>query len=151
MPLTVASDGCALTGVRFGPASDHDDWLGRAERRPDDPVVAAAAGQLREYAAGRAETFDLAVNLDAGSAFQRAVWAALRDIPYGRTTTYGAVAAAIGRPGQARAVGAAVGANPVGIVVPCHRVVGANGSLTGFGGGLANKAALLSREGITAI
>ena len=79
------------------------------------------------------------------------MWKALLDIPYGSTTTYGALAAAIGRPGQARAIGGAVGSNPVGIIVPCHRVIGANGSLTGFGGGLDNKVALLAREGVTAL
>jgi methylated-DNA-[protein]-cysteine S-methyltransferase len=151
MHLTLASDGGSLTGVRFGPAADHAAWLGPAQRRPDDPVIAAAARQLRDYAAGRAETFDVPVNVAAGSDFQQAVWGLLRDIPYGETTTYGAIAAALSRPGQARAVGAAVGANPVGIIIPCHRVIGANGSLTGFGGGLDNKAALLAREGVTAL
>jgi methylated-DNA-[protein]-cysteine S-methyltransferase len=149
MDVVLASDGHSLIGLRFGSAEDHADWLGAAARDGDDPVIRAAAAQLQEYAAGRAESFDLPLHLE-GSEFQRAVWAALREIPYGETTTYGAVAASIGRPGQARAVGSAVGSNPIGIVVPCHRVIGANGALTGFGGGLDNKVALLTREGVTA-
>ena len=149
MDLVLLSDGECIVGVRFGCAEDHAEWLGRAERNPTDGAIASASRQLRDYAAGRSESFDLPVRLQ-GSAFQQAVWDELRRIPYGTTTTYGAVAAAIGRPGQARAVGSAVGANPVGIIVPCHRVIGANGSLTGFGGGLDNKVALLTREGVTA-
>lgn len=151
MDVVLAGDGEALVGLRFGTAADHAAWLGPAPRRPDDPVLASAAQQLRAYAAGRAEAFDVPIRL-TGSDFQRAVWAALLDIPYGSTTTYGAVAAKLGRPPRAaRAVGAAVGSNPVGIIVPCHRVIGANGSLTGFGGGLDNKVALLAREGVTAL
>ncbi|HMC40432.1 MAG TPA: methylated-DNA--[protein]-cysteine S-methyltransferase [Acidimicrobiales bacterium] len=150
MPVVLAGDGRSVVGLRFGPAADHAAWLGEAPRDPADPVVAAAASQLRSYAAGRAESFDVPLSLE-GSQFQQAVWKALLDIPYGSTTTYGALAAAIGRPGQARAIGGAVGSNPVGIIVPCHRVIGANGSLTGFGGGLDNKVALLAREGVTAL
>ncbi len=151
MDLVLAADGEALVGLRFGTAADHAAWLGPAPRQPDDPVLASAAKQLRAYAAGQVEAFDVPIRL-AGSDFQRAVWAALLEIPYGATTTYGAVAAKLGRPPRAaRAVGAAVGSNPVGIIVPCHRVIGANGSLTGFGGGLPNKVALLAREGVTAL
>jgi methylated-DNA-[protein]-cysteine S-methyltransferase len=149
MDVLLGSDGRSLVGLRFGSADQHAGWLGGAERNGDDPVIAAAAAQLRGYAAGQSESFELPLNLE-GSAFQQAVWTALQEIPYGETTTYGAVAASIGRPGQARAVGSAVGSNPVGIIVPCHRVIGANGSLTGFGGGLDNKMALLAREGVTA-
>ncbi len=150
MDLVLGSDGRSLTGVRFGRAADHPGWLRAAERKPDDPAIRRAADQLAGYAAGRSETFDVPLELH-GSEFQQAVWAALQGIPYGATTTYGTIAESIGRPGQARSVGAAVGANPVGIIVPCHRVIGANGSLTGFGGGLDNKATLLSREGVTAL
>jgi methylated-DNA-[protein]-cysteine S-methyltransferase len=149
MDVVIAADGDAVVGLRFGSAGDHAAWLGPAEREPAHPAIAAAAAQLRDYAAGRAEVFELPLRLD-GSPFRHAVWAALRAIPYGETTTYGAVARAIGRPGQARAVGAAVGSNPIGIIVPCHRVIGADGSLTGFGGGLPNKVALLALEGVTA-
>jgi methylated-DNA-[protein]-cysteine S-methyltransferase len=151
IPVVLAGDGGALIGLRFGPASQHATWLGAAPRDPDDPVLQAAARELRAYAAGTTETFDVPVQF-GGSPFQHAVWAALRDIPYGATTTYGAIAAQLGRSGQAaRAVGAAVGANPIGIIIPCHRVIGADGSLTGFGGGIDAKAALLAREGVTAL
>lgn len=151
MPVVLAGDGTALVGLRFGPAADHAVWLGQAPRDPDDPVLRAAAAQLRAYATGQAETFDIPVRLQ-GSEFQLAVWEALRAIPYGATTTYGALAARLGRSGRAaRAVGSAVGANPVGIIVPCHRVIGADGSLTGFAGGLQRKIALLAREGVTAL
>ena len=148
MTVVVATDEeGAVIGLRFGAAADHAAWLGPA--RPDPAATGAAAAQLRAYAAGETETFELPLRL-AGSEFQLAVWSELLRIPYGATTTYGAVAEAIGRPGRARPVGTAVGSNPIGIVVPCHRVIGANGSLTGFAGGLDNKTALLVREGITA-
>lgn len=150
MDVVIVSDGTAVVGLRFGTGADHAAWLGAAPRDPEDQVIAATREQLRDYAAGRPERFDLPVHLE-GTPFQKAVWEELRQIPYGSTRTYGAVAQAIGHPGHARAVGAAVGANPVGIIIPCHRVIGANGSLTGFAGGLDNKIALLAREGVTAL
>jgi methylated-DNA-[protein]-cysteine S-methyltransferase len=150
MALLLAADGDDLVGVRFGTAADHAAWLAGAEYDPGHPAIQAARAQLEAYAAGLGETFDVPLRLD-GSEFQRSVWQALQEIPYGEITTYGALAAAVGRPGQARAIGGAVGANPLGIIVPCHRVIGANGSLTGFGGGLDNKVTLLAREGITAL
>ena len=150
MELLLAADGDDLVGVRFGTAADHGDWLAGAERDPGHPTIKAARTQLETYGAGQTETFEVPLRLD-GSEFQRSVWQALLDIPYGETTTYGALASTIGRPGRARAIGGAVGANPLGIIVPCHRVIGANGSLTGFGGGLDNKITLLAREGITAL
>ena len=150
MELLLAADGDELVGVRFGTAADHSAWLAGARRDPGHPAIQAARAQLEAYAAGRSEVFDIPLRLE-GSEFQRSVWHALLEIPYGETTTYGALASAIGRPGQARAIGGAVGANPLGIIVPCHRVVGANGSLTGFGGGLDNKVTLLAREGVTAL
>lgn len=101
--------------------------------------------QLAEYFAGSRQHFDLALH-PAGSAFQQQVWLALRDIPYGQTTSYGKTAAAIGAPGSARAVGLANGQNPISIVVPCHRVIGADGSLTGYGGGIEAKRWLLDHE-----
>lgn len=101
--------------------------------------------QLEEYFSGRRRTFDLPLRL-RGTTFQRVVWAFLRDIPYGSTISYGELARRIGSPKACRAVGLANGQNPVSIVVPCHRVIGANGKLTGYGGGLANKEALLSLE-----
>ena len=112
--------------------------------RADDAFDDVRA-QLGEYFAGTRTEFDLRLNL-RGSAFQRRVWAALLEIPHGTTTSYGAIAADLGMPGAARAVGLANGQNPVSIIVPCHRVVGANGSLTGYGGGLPAKRFLLSLE-----
>jgi methylated-DNA-[protein]-cysteine S-methyltransferase len=102
--------------------------------------------QLDEYFAGKRRVFDLPLD-PRGSDFQRAVWQAIAEVPYGATTTYAAIARAIGRPDAVRAVGAANGANPLPIVIPCHRVVGANGALTGYGGGLELKARLLELEG----
>jgi methylated-DNA-[protein]-cysteine S-methyltransferase len=109
-------------------------------------VLAAAAVQLAAYFAGAATAFDVALDL-RGTPFQRAVWAALRTIPYGETRSYAAIAQQIGQPGASRAVGAANGRNPVAIIVPCHRVVGSAGALTGFAGGMAAKARLLRLEG----
>ena len=101
--------------------------------------------QLHEWFAGDRTTFDLTIELD-GTDFQRAVWDALQAIPYGETVTYGELAAAAGRPGAARAIGHAVARNPVSIVVPCHRVVGSSGTLTGYAGGIDRKRALLELE-----
>jgi methylated-DNA-[protein]-cysteine S-methyltransferase len=113
--------------------------------RADAPFAAAAA-QLDAYFAGTRRTFDLPI-APAGSDFQRRVWSALTAIPYGSVTSYGRLAAAIGRARGARAVGLANGRNPISIVVPCHRVVGAGGALVGYGGGLERKRFLLALEG----
>lgn len=110
-----------------------------------DPTLEAAAEQLREYFRGERRTFDVPLDL-RGSDFQVDSWRALADIPFGETSTYGRQAARLGRPGAARAVGAATGRNPVSVILPCHRVVGADGSLTGFAGGLATKRWLLDHE-----
>lgn len=112
-----------------------------------DRHLARLAEQMAAYFAGRTAVFDLALDM-RGTPFQRAVWRALRTIAPGHTRSYGALAAAIGRPGAARAVGAAAGANPLPLIVPCHRLVGADGRLTGFAGGLANKRALLDHEAV---
>ncbi len=117
------------------------------EMREDPTPLLPLIAQLGEYFSGQRRAFDVPLDL-RGSDFQRAVWAELLKVPYGTTVTYGQIARRLGRgPGAARAVGAAVGANPVSIVVPCHRVIGADGSLTGYGGGLEVKAALLRLEG----
>jgi methylated-DNA-[protein]-cysteine S-methyltransferase len=108
-------------------------------------VCSEAAGQLEAYFAGELECFDLPLAA-AGTHFQQTVWAAVGAIPYGETATYAEIAAAIGRPSACRAVGAANGRNPLAIVVPCHRVLGAAGALTGYGGGLDRKRALLDLE-----
>jgi methylated-DNA-[protein]-cysteine S-methyltransferase len=113
----------------------------------DDGAFADVLAQLRAYFAGELRDFDVALEL-AGTAFQREVWQALREIPYGETISYGELAARVGRPGASRAVGLANGRNPIAIIVPCHRVIGADGSLTGFGGGLARKRWLLEHEGV---
>jgi methylated-DNA-[protein]-cysteine S-methyltransferase len=110
-----------------------------------DPVLAAAASQLQAYFAGQLTDFDLPLSLD-GSDFQRTVWASLQTIGYGETISYGQLADRIGQPSASRAVGLANGRNPVSIIVPCHRVIGADGSLTGYGGGLDRKRYLLSLE-----
>ncbi|MDQ8046699.1 MAG: methylated-DNA--[protein]-cysteine S-methyltransferase [Solirubrobacteraceae bacterium] len=116
---------------------------------PDAALFREAARQLDAYAAGELRDFDLPVAF-AGTPHQVAVWEGLRAIPFGETLTYGELAERVGRPGAARATGAAVGRNPVSIIVPCHRVVGASGSLTGYAGGLPRKRQLLALEGVLA-
>jgi methylated-DNA-[protein]-cysteine S-methyltransferase len=134
----------ALVGIWFEHGRDATRsalWLTRSP----SPILELARTQLEEYFAGRRHVFELP--LDArGTDFQRRVWQRLLNIPYGTTTTYGALARELGDPGASRAVGLANGSNPLPIVIPCHRVIGANGTLTGFGGGLATKAALLDLE-----
>jgi methylated-DNA-[protein]-cysteine S-methyltransferase len=123
-------------------------WLRSHGAQAAEPeVLRAALAQLREYFAGRRRQFDLPVD-PAGTAFQRRVWDAITAIPFGETTAYGRVAVALGGPQLARAVGAAVGTNPIPIIIPCHRVIGADGSLTGYGGGLRMKVWLLRHEGV---
>jgi methylated-DNA-[protein]-cysteine S-methyltransferase len=117
----------------------------RPHRNPDHPILVQTAAQLDEYFAGARTTFEIPVDL-RGTRFQLAAWRSLADIPFGTTTSYGRQAAALGIPTAARALGAANGANPVCIVLPCHRVIGADGSLTGFGGGLPTKQWLLDHE-----
>jgi methylated-DNA-[protein]-cysteine S-methyltransferase len=111
-------------------------------------AASTAHSALAAYFAGDLRAIDALVTETAGTAFQRAIWRALREIPVGQTLTYAALAARIGKPAAVRATGAANGANPVGIVVPCHRVIGANGALTGYGGGLERKRWLLRHEGV---
>ena len=117
----------------------------RRRRNPEHPILMRTASQLDEYFAGSRTRFDIPLDLQ-GTRFQLAAWRSLADIPFGAKTSYGRQAAALGVPNAARAVGAANGANPVCIVLPCHRVIGANGSLTGFGGGLPTKQWLLDHE-----
>jgi methylated-DNA-[protein]-cysteine S-methyltransferase len=148
--LLLATDGAALTAVYFERHRDGGDdrptAVRGATRRDDHPVLAAARTQLEEYFARERRVFDLPL-APAGTVFQRRVWTALLDIPYGLTASYGDVARRLGLPLTAsRAVGLANGANPISIVVPCHRVIGADGSLTGYGGGLDRKRYLLDLE-----
>jgi methylated-DNA-[protein]-cysteine S-methyltransferase len=141
--LLLTGDGHALSGLWMQDA-------GRPKRpgagwRRDDAAFAAVRGQLAEYFAGGRTAFDLPLRME-GTPFQQRVWAALREIDYGETTTYGALARGLGAPGAARAIGLANGRNPIAVIVPCHRVIGADGSLTGFGGGLERKRLLLELE-----
>ena len=115
------------------------------------PVLLQTAKQLAEYFAGCRTDFDLTYDLWGGTAFQQAVWRVLLAIPFGQSVSYGAVAHQIGKPAAVRAVGAAVGRNPIGIIVPCHRVIGADGTLTGYAGGLHRKIALLKLEGTASV
>lgn len=145
-PLTLVAEGDALVGVYLaGQAHRPADERFGAPAPDDDATLAAAATELAEYFAGRRTSFTVPLR-PAGTAFQHAVWDAIAAIPYGRTATYGELAQELGRPTAVRAVGAAVGRNPLTIVVPCHRVVGAHGALTGYAGGLDRKRTLLALE-----
>lgn len=121
--------------------------LGAMTEDADHPVLVEAARQLDRYFAGELTSFDLPLDF-SGTDFQKSVWAALLTIPFGETRSYGEIARQVGRPTAYRAVGAANGRNPISIVAPCHRVVGSNGSLTGFAGGIAAKQRLLALEGV---
>jgi methylated-DNA-[protein]-cysteine S-methyltransferase len=147
-PLTLVAEDGAIVGL----------YMSLQRHRPDDDTLGepappghpgelfdAAAGQIEGYFAGTLTRFTLPL-APHGSVFQQRVWAALQEIPYGQTESYGALALRIGSPGAARAVGLANGKNPIGIVIPCHRVVGADGRLTGYGGGLDRKKQLLDLE-----
>jgi methylated-DNA-[protein]-cysteine S-methyltransferase len=134
--LLLTGDGAALRRVAFATSR---------RVRSADPLLVEAEAQLHAYFAGELERFDLPL-APGGTAFQQRVWAALLEIPYGSTTSYSALAATLGRPSARRAVGAANGRNPLAVIVPCHRVVGAAGALTGYGGGLERKRALLALE-----
>jgi O-6-methylguanine DNA methyltransferase len=148
--LLITDDEGALRALDFG---DHEPRMNRllAERYGDVAVKRGAAPKaitraLDTYFDGDFAALEDVAVATGGTAFQRAVWHALREIPPGTTQSYGQIAASIGRPAASRAVGAANGANPVAIVVPCHRVIGANGALTGYGGGIARKRWLLDHE-----
>lgn len=141
-PLTLAGQDSVLTHLRM---VDQTYEPSRTGWTPNPAAFGAAVEQLAAYFAGELTDFDFAIEL-RGSEFQRKVWRALRTIPYGETRSYGVIAQQIGAPGSARAVGLANGHNPIAIIVPCHRVIGANGSLTGYGGGLDRKRTLLQLE-----
>lgn len=133
--------GVWFEGQRHGP--DTAAW----RQDPHHPVLLEAIAQLAAYFNGERQHFDLPLDLQGGTPFQQRVWQALLGIAPGATTSYGQLSASIGQPAAVRALGAAVGRNPVSVVVPCHRVVGTNGSLTGYAGGLERKTALLALEG----
>lgn len=143
-PLTLAGIGSTLMHLRMLDQTHEPDRAGWA---PDDTAFAEVAEQLEAYFTGSLTEFDVELEL-AGTEFQRRVWAALRTIPYGQTRSYGEIAEQIGSPGASRAVGLANGRNPVAIIVPCHRVIGAGGAMTGYGGGIDRKKALLELERI---
>ena len=145
-PQLLTSDGTALTGL-FMTAHTHGPEIGADWIRDDKAAPFAEARQQRAaYFAGRLTDFDLPT-APTGTAFQMRVWQKLRRIPHGQTVSYGDLARRIGSPNACRAVGLANGRNPLSIIVPCHRVVGANGKLTGYAGGMARKQALLRLEG----
>lgn len=144
--LLLVGDGDHLCAVRF-PGGRHHGDVPPEGSRPDAHALGEPLRQLTAYFAGELREFELPLRA-AGTAFQQRVWGLLREIPFGRTTHYGALAEALGEPGAARAVGAANGRNPIPVIVPCHRVIGADGSLTGFAGGLQRKQWLLAHEGL---
>lgn len=135
-----------LTGVWFDGQSHQPD-TSRWPADRDQPVLQQAQTQLSAYFAGQRQAFELALDLSAGTDFQQSVWRALLQIPFGATLSYGALSAGIGKPAAVRAVAGAVARNPLSIIVPCHRVLGAGASLTGYAGGLPRKTALLQLEG----
>jgi methylated-DNA-[protein]-cysteine S-methyltransferase len=141
--LLILSDGTSLSAIQFQPPGGahqvSDDWKQGGE------IVELASMQLREYFAGERQAFDLPLN-PGGTEFMRGVWAELERIPFGETISYGELARRIGQPTAARAVGMANGKNPIPIIIPCHRVIGSDGRLTGFAGGIPNKERLLLHE-----
>lgn len=142
-----------LAGIWFAKGQRYlpePDAFARWPRDDQHPVLQAACQQLRAYFAGQLTVFELPLDLSTGTPFQQAVWQALLAIPLGQTCTYGDISRRIGKPQAVRAVGAAVGQNPISIIVPCHRVIGADGTLTGYAGGLERKVALLQLEGVMA-
>jgi methylated-DNA-[protein]-cysteine S-methyltransferase len=149
--LCVVDDAGAVVRIEFSKGRESRQIMERMREQGievvEDPArTAEVRRQLAEYFAGERRAFDLRL-APAGTPFERSVWEELRRIPFGETRSYGEIARAIGRPSASRAVGRANGANPIPIVVPCHRVIGADGSLTGFGGGLEAKSRLLEIEG----
>jgi methylated-DNA-[protein]-cysteine S-methyltransferase len=165
-PVAVAWNGTTIVAIHMEETEDRKGWADEyRDVRPEERLAADLVGRfgdveleradadtgpaakLARYFAGDVRAIDgLAVD-PAGTPFQASVWQRLREIPVGATTTYGELAASVGHPGSARAAGGAVGANPIPIVIPCHRVLAANGTLNGFGGGLARKKWLLEHEG----
>jgi methylated-DNA-[protein]-cysteine S-methyltransferase len=144
--LTLIAEDDAIVEVWFpNHSADPTAALDDSTLDPGHPVLARASAQLDEYFAGTRTEFDVPLAPD-GTPFQLAAWGALTTIPYGETVSYGEQASRLGDPNKARAVGAANGRNPIPIIVPCHRVIGANGHLTGFGGGVESKAWLLDHE-----
>jgi methylated-DNA-[protein]-cysteine S-methyltransferase len=145
--LLLTSDGESLTGLYMGTPSKSpqldSDWA----EKPNAAPLSEVARQLEQYFAGNRKVFDLPLKME-GTEFQKRVWRQLTKIPFGETWSYGQLAKRLENPNGSRAVGLANGRNPIAVIVPCHRVIGADGSLTGFGGGIPRKQWLLSHEGI---
>jgi methylated-DNA-[protein]-cysteine S-methyltransferase len=144
--LKLVANGSRLAAILWENDKPGRVRLGPMREAPDNPILMRTAQQLREYFAGTRNRFDLDLDF-AGTEFQKKVWAALLTIPFGETRSYSEIARQIGNPSAVRAVGAANGKNPISIVAPCHRVIGASGKLTGFAGGLEAKEQLLTLEG----
>jgi methylated-DNA-[protein]-cysteine S-methyltransferase len=143
--LTLVADDRGLAAILWENDKPDRVRLGALTEKADNPVLVETERQLGEYFAGARRTFDVPLSF-AGTDFQKRVWSALLAIPFGETRSYGEIADQLGAPGASRAVGAANGRNPISIIAPCHRVVGSNGKLTGFAGGLEAKAFLLDLE-----
>ena len=146
-PILLAASKKQLVGIWFAGQRHQPDTSNWASDE-HHPLLRRVKTELDEYFAGQRHSFDLPLDMECGTAFQQTVWRALLAIPYGSSTSYGALSTVIGRPSAVRALGGAVGRNPFSIVVPCHRVIGAKGSLTGYAGGLERKSALLQLEGV---
>lgn len=146
--LLLAATDQALCGVWFEDQSGIPAWALLAPHSPSHPMLERVVSQLSEYLAGERRDFDLPLDWSDGTTFQQTVWQALAAIPYGHTLSYSDIAQRIGKPLAVRAVGGAVGRNPLGIIVPCHRVVGRDGSMTGYTGGMERKIALLKLEAV---
>ena len=144
--LTLVASDAGLVAILWENDTPDRVRLGAMTRDDEDPILAAAEQQLHAYFAGTLTRFTVPLDFQ-GTDFQKSVWAALLTIPFGETRSYGEIARQIGRPSASRAVGAANGRNPISIIAPCHRVIGSNGALTGFAGGLEAKAFLLAIEG----
>jgi methylated-DNA-[protein]-cysteine S-methyltransferase len=148
-PLLLTSDGESLTGLYMGAPSKRPHMGSEWAENPNGSLLAEAARQLEEYFSGKRQVFDLPLKME-GTEFQKRVWRQLTQIPFGETWSYGQLAKRLDNPNGSRAVGLANGRNPIAVIVPCHRVIGADGSLTGFGGGIPRKQWLLSHEGFPA-
>jgi methylated-DNA-[protein]-cysteine S-methyltransferase len=148
-PLLLTSDGESLTGLYMGAPSKRPDMGSEWAETPDGGPLVQTARQLDEYFSGKRKVFDLPLKM-AGTEFQKRVWRQLTKIPFGETWSYGQLAKRLDNPNGSRAVGLANGRNPIAVIVPCHRVIGADGSMTGFGGGIPRKQWLLAHEGLPA-
>ncbi|MGP1677153.1 MAG: methylated-DNA--[protein]-cysteine S-methyltransferase [Burkholderiales bacterium] len=144
-PMLLVADGEGLSGVYFNGQKYHPQIASQWRRDAGHAPLRQAKRELAEYFGGERKRFDAPLAPE-GTAFQRSVWKAISSVGYGETITYGELAKRAGCPGSARAAGAATGRNPIGVIVPCHRIVGSNGSLTGYAGGLDRKRALLALE-----